>query len=970
MCEESFSAMKGQDLPFADSIPHFSDDEDDNDEDGTAGKTLESDVSEEDLEEQLNVPGLEQEEFSDMEPVGGSPLYLGSPARRPVTTTTAQRQEGAPPPVPSCPSPLSDISSDSEPERRTDEALPEIVSVPGVTELPPPVPSFYLVSEDETEGQQEPIPPKLSPEGHPGSTEELPPPTFSPDQLETAGTKSGQEQPGTTGTQSGGLSPGEPRQITAIPEEPLEYKISPSQPPPVTKFKYVRSDSDVPPPPPPVELLQASAMHEISSEEEVEMPELEHEDLPDLEAQLAAGQVVIPPPVAPTELSSGSDEAETKDEEDVVDLDQALSASSRIAGQLVAAEYHTAHGVSTDDVQELPERSAAINTQGQPERNEAERTQEHVHEISSESDVCEDDRAEEMEDLEAALCATGRGIPPPVEISSEEDVRYPEEEEDLHDEIQETLREGRTIVPGTGAPLVPSPLDVSSGESETGQLDDESLPEIDQFEKKFELHIEEDEESLTCLPEGAEHMITPLEGAGVESLSSSGAGGRRSSGSTSSESALEMKGAVGAIIGRMVSTAGLPLQISSESEGEEGAGGAPPPDDLPDPMDVLESNVVLANPYMMGDDEFSEHPQELPPPPPPPGALLHHTGTHDVTTTAATTSIINQYYGAAAPGSMQTSGPMGAQRRQPPKVPPKPPTRNSSSMQRDQPVVESLEQGVPTRAGYDTLHGGEDSDSSGGGAAGDVEGDAPQEDGDVDRLEALESLRHPYIVHQSDSSGSDRQDVSDTDDSSSDSEEDFEEIPEAIIRTRQLGRHHVGIEVARNRRYRNQVNIQVSNQHTVSQQHHIYQNVSLSGEPLGQQQADTGQQFSDTSHIYQNLRTAVSENGTSTRGGSSSEGAYQPLRPLPAGSQTTQQGGRPSEGGRPPQGGISPHAEVFSNPYAESFGAQISPAAAAAAPSGGEVTSSRSPASRSSQGQTRSRVGAGRSGRTSQSDSD
>ena len=141
-------------------------------------------------------------------------------------------------------------------------------------------------------------------------------------------------------------------------------------------------------------------------------------------------------------------------------------------------------------------------------------------------------------------------------------------------------------------------------------------PKSIQFEKKFELHIEEDEESVTCLPEGAEHMITPLEGAGVESLSSSGAGGRRSSGSTSSESALEMKGAVSAMMGGMVSTAGLPLQISSESEGEEGVGGVPPPDDLPDPMDVLEANVVLANPYMMGDDEFSEHPQELPPPPP------------------------------------------------------------------------------------------------------------------------------------------------------------------------------------------------------------------------------------------------------------------------------------------------------------------------------------------------------------------
>ena len=956
VCEESFSAMKGQDLPFADSIPHFSDDDDDNDDDGTVGKTLESDVSEEDLEEQLNVPGLEQEEFSDMEPVGGSPMYPGSPARRRGTTTTTattQPQEGPlPPPVPSCPPPLSDISSDSEPERPTDEALPEILSVPGVTDLPPPAPSFELMSDDETEGQ-------------PGSTEELPPPKLSPDKQETTGKL--QEQPGTAGTQSGGLSPGKPRQITAIPEEPLQYKISPSQPPPVTKFKYVRSDSDVPPPPPPMELLQASAMHEISSEEEVEMPELEHENLADLEAQLAAGQVVIPPPVAPTELSSGSEEADPQDEEDVVDLDQALSASSRIVGQLVAAEFHTAHGTAPDNVQELLESNGAINTQGQPERNGTKPTQGQVHEISSESDVCEDDRAKEMEDLEAALWATGRrgmAPPAPVEISSEEDMRYPEEDEDLHGDIQEALREGRTIVPGTGVPHVPPPLDVSSGDSDPGQPDDESLPEIDQFEKKFELHIEEDEESVTCLPEGAEHMITPLEGAGVESLSSSGAGGRRSSGSTSSESALEMKGAVGAIMGGMVSTAGLPLQISSESEGEEGAGGVPPPDDLPDPMDVLEANVVLANPYMMGDDEFSEHPQELPPPPPPPGALQHLTGAHDVTSTTATTSIINQYYGAAAPGSMQTSGPMGAQRRQPPKAPPKPPTRNSSSMQRNQPAVESGGQGVPTRAGYYTLHGGEDSDSSGAGVT--DENAVPQEYGDLDRLEALEALRHPYIVHRSDSSGSDRQDVSDSDDSTSDSEEDFEEIPESIIRTRQLGRHHVGIEVARNRRYRNQVNIQVSSQDTAgvgSQQHHIYQNVNLSGEPLVQQ-PDTGQQASDPGHIYQNLRATVSHsNGTSaTKGSSSSEGAYQPLRPLTAGSQSTQQE-------VPSQGARSPQAEVFSNPYAESFGAQISPAAAAA-PSGGEVTSSRSPSSRSSQDQTRSRVGAGRSSRASQSDSD
>ena len=182
-------------------------------------------------------------------------------------------------------------------------------------------------------------------------------------------------------------------------------------------------------------------------------------------------------------------------------------------------------------------------------------------------------------------------------------------------------------------------------------------------------------------------------------------------------------------------------------------------------------------------------------------------------------------------------------------------------MQRDHAAVQSCGQGAPTRAGYDALHGGEDSDSSEGG--GDGRGRPLEEDGEMDRLEALESLRHPYIVHRSDSSGSDRQTdgQTDTDDSTSDSEEDFEEIPEAIIRTRQLGRHHVGIEVARNRRYRNQVNIQVSNQDTGSQQHHIYQNVSLSGEPLVVEEGAGGvpppNDLPDPGHIYQNLRAAA-----------------------------------------------------------------------------------------------------------------
>ena len=140
---------------------HFSDDDDDNDDDGTVGKTLESDVSEEDLEEQLNVRDWSRRSLVTWSPWEGAPCTRGSPARRRGTATTAttQPQEGPlPPPVPSCPPPLSDISSDSEPERPTDEALPEILSVPGVTDLPPPAPSFDLLSDDDTEGQPGELP--------------------------------------------------------------------------------------------------------------------------------------------------------------------------------------------------------------------------------------------------------------------------------------------------------------------------------------------------------------------------------------------------------------------------------------------------------------------------------------------------------------------------------------------------------------------------------------------------------------------------------------------------------------------------------------------------------------------------------------------------------------------------------------------------------------------------------------------
>ena len=899
VCEESFSAIRGQDLPFADSVPHFSDEDDDDTPGGTGGKMAEGDVSEEDLEDQLNVPGLEQEEFSDMEQVA-SPESR-SPAHKP-RAQRAQNQEGSggqelPPPVPTCPPPESDISSDSEAEKPTDEALPEILSVAGVSNLPPPVPSFDLEEYDEEEQ-----------EGQLGSTEiqsYLPPPKLSPEEPGTTGKQSShtQGQPGgSTGTELS-TSPVEPRKITAIPEDPLEYKISPSQPPPVTKFKYVRSDSDVPPPPPPVELLQATVMHDISSEEEVEMPALEREDIPDLEEQLLEGRVVPPPPVAPTEISSGSDELSEKQEEELVDLDQALSSSMRIGAQLIAAELHTVTGKPP------PPMSA------------------DVVDISSESDVCEDYRTEEMEDLEAALTA-GR-VPPPVEISSEEEMCYPDDKDsEIHGDIQEALREGRAIVPGTG-PV--AELDLSESDPEPG--DNESLPEIDQFEKKFELHIEEDEESVTCLPEGAEHMITPLEGAGAEeSLSSVG---RRSSGSTSSESALEMKGAIG---GGIVSTKGLPLEISSESDVE-----GPVVEDLPDPTDILDANVFM-NPYMVPDDEFSEHIQELPPPPPPPTQLSSPLGVQD-----QETRIINQCYGAA-PGSMSISGPTGA--RKPPPVAPKPPKRDSSM----QPAAATSK---PRRTGYEALDGDEsDSDSEGetGGPPGD----------ETDRLEALESLRQPYIVHRSDSSGSDPEREGDS--TSSSSEEDFEEIPEAIIRQRQIGRHHVGIDVT-NRRYRNQVTMHVKPTDTTpSANQHIYQNVTVTGEQIiahhfpgepgqstvGGSEGSIGgigtNSAGDSTHIYQNLR--ATENGSSRTTTSTGESAYQPLQVRETIRSQQQQQQRQQPGGR------SPQAEVFSNPFAETFGAST-------IPSSGEIQSSRS----SSQGQSQ-RSRAGRSGRASNSDSD
>ncbi len=846
VCEESFSAMKGQDLPFADSVPHFSD-EDDEEPAGGVSAGLE-----EDLEEQLNVPGLEQEEFSDAE----------EPPKRSPVRKPAQRSEDAPPPVPTCPPPESDISSDSEPEKPTDEGLPEIVSVPGVTSLPPPVASFF-VAEDDDEGDYDMT-----------------------------------VQSGPTATQ---YSPMEPRKITAIPEEPGEHRSSVSSditsepaavsappPPPGSPFKYVRSDSDVPPPPPPVELLEASALREQSSPEGGGGGVLPPPLIPtstEVSTESGVGVGVVPPPVAPTEISSGSDVSDgvVRDDDDEVDLDAALASSSRIVGQVLAAEYTMATG--------------------QP----------------------------------PGASAGGAAPGPQHDISSEEEVNYPDEEaHEMLGDLQEALREGRTFIPPSHPP--PAPMDLSSGsESDPAEArgGDSLLPEMDQFEKRFELHIEEgeDDEGVQCLVEGAEHLIAPLEGteslsrtsgslgsgSGVGAGSAVGGSGRRSSGSSSGESGAVLGGAVPGGVGP--STAGLPLQISSESDVE-----GPVVEDLPDPTDILESNV-LANPYMVPGDEFSEQVQELPSPPHPPGLASSPTGGASFPpgvpqvqeTIAHHSSIIDQYYVTSA-GSMQTSGPSGA--RPPPSVPPKP----------QHPLK------TPPKPGYQSLQGADnDSDDSAGPAVG-----GHKDEEATDRLEALESLRQPYIVHHSDSSddGNRPQGESDSESESSSESDDFEEIPEAIIRQRQLGRHHIGIEVS-NKRYRSQAHVQVNSaatdggrQQQQQQTHHIYENV-----------ASARESSSDGTHIYQNLR-AVNE-GDSSGGAGPQEGAYQVLRPREARSQ------------QQPEGGAAPsqQGQVFSNPYAESFGAQVS-SRTATAPSVEE-------SSRSAQGQRSS----GRSGRASQSDS-
>ncbi len=891
VCEESFSAMKGQDLPFADSVPHFSDEDDED----TGKKPGDSEGSEEmDLDEQLNVPGLEQEEFSDQETPGGSPRSPGRRVR--VQEPLPEDDEDLPPPVPTCPPPdSSDVSSDSEPEIPTDEALPDILSVPGVTNLPPPAPSFELMEEEEEEENEE----------QPGTT----------------GTQSDdQGQPGTIGTQSK-FSPVEPRRITAIPEEPVEHNGSPSQVPPVTQFKYVRSDSDIPPPPPPVELLQATAMHDISSEEEVELPEGDAADLPDLETQLVAGQVSLPPPVAPTELSSGSDVSDgigvEDDDSADVDLDVALASSTRIVGQIFAAEYSTAQGKEFSPT----ETDAAHQQQGAP-----------LH-----------------------------------DISSEEEVMLPDEEaHEIHGDLQEALREGRVMLPPALGDAQGAMMDISSGSDDDGGPEESLLPpEMDQFEKRFEMHIKEDgdgdddDECVTCLPEGAEHLITPLE-EGAESLSrtsgsldrtsafGSGNGtgtsgmvpGRRpSGGSSSGESGAVLGGTTGTPGGP--STAGLPLQISSESDEEN-----PPADeDLPDPTDILEADV-LTNPYMVPGDEFSEHIHELPSPPHPaaevPGRGLNRPPQVQETI-AHHTSIIDQYYGT---GSMQTSGPQGSRpgRSGPPIVPPKPPTRSSSARSHPPPTGSTRSAQAPVE---------DDSDSS---SPEHVAVSDNREHEEADQLEALESLRQPYIVHHSDSSddaddGNRRSKPETETESSSDSEseDDFEEIPEAIIRQRQLGRHHVEIEVT-NRRYRNQVTMEINNTAGVAsgscsaQQQHIYQNVNV-GREGGSGSQGQGVGSSDSGHIYQNL-SVVSPTGRSggvAAGQGGEESAYQPLRPRPTGqaegdgrsieggrsgqssrSPQEQSRGHPQQNGRSSQDGRSQQGEVFSNPYAESFGAERS----------------------------------------------
>ena len=374
------------------------------------------------------------------------------------------------------------------------------------------------------------------------------------------------------------------------------------------------------------------------------------------------------------------------------------------------------------------------------------------------------------------------------------------------------------------------------------------MSDIDKFEKKFELHIEEDEESVQCLPEGAEHLITAVEGA--ESLSQSGLG----SDSSSSESGMEMKGAMGGI-----HMGGVPVDISSESDVE-----APVVDDLPDPTDILESNV-FANPYnMIQGDEFSELP---PPPPPPPGYVPRE-------------NIIDQYYSSVGAGSMQISGPS--------LVPPLPPARVSSMPQqqsRGPPPRTAPKPAppVPTQTAYDQLQGNDLSDNS-------SDGENPHDDSmdSSDRLEALESLDQAYIVHHSDSSDEGGKAGDSSDSSSSDG--DFEEMPGDVVRQRQLARHHVGVEVRPNRRYQNQINMHVSDNG------HVYQNVPVR----------------NGSHVYQNVSAMARDP------------IYQNAGVVASQRHSQQSGQQQSQQSRPQQLHQQHQGGVISNPYAESFGAQSS----------------------------------------------
>ena len=213
----------------------------------------------------------------------------------------------------------------------------------------------------------------------------------------------------------------------------------------------------------------------------------------------------------------------------------------------------------------------------------------------------------------------GDSLPPPPppmphsSISSEGDMESPDAADYDIDTAAAILRAQRAPTMEAHYPLsdqrlielppdiaaVPAPIDISS-ESDV-ENDIESLPDIDQFEQKFEmeLNVEEEEESMQLLNEHGE-MPSPQGEPGQHKKTLS------SSDSSSSDSDTE-HGATG----------GFPappmLDISSESDVEH-----PTADEFPDPVAILEAGVY-ANPYMIrhmrGDDTDLEPP---PPPPPPP----------------------------------------------------------------------------------------------------------------------------------------------------------------------------------------------------------------------------------------------------------------------------------------------------------------------------------------------------------------